>query len=230
MTTRKPPSRKPAPAPAPFNNPFGGLKPRPAAPGAPVKPPPPPPRAPAKAAVPDEDLRAFLEAVGEVAPVRAGKTRAPPPPPRAADQVRLTREDDEALTRLAELVAGEGALELAEAGDFLEGAVPGFDERVRRKLRAGAFAAQARLDLHGLTREEAQGALERFVDRSRLAGHRCVLVVTGRGLHSPDQVPVLRAGVQGWLSGGRSARHVLAFSTARPQDGGAGALYVLLRR
>jgi DNA-nicking Smr family endonuclease len=219
--------------PEPFNNPFGALKQQLQAPGPAAKAPPPTrppaPRAASRAAD-DDDAAAFLEAVGEVAPVRAGKVRAPPPPPRTADQLRITTDDDEALARLAELVAGEGEFDLADADEFVEGAVRGFDERVRRKLRAGAFSTQAHVDLHGLTRDEARAALERFVEQAKLSGHRCVLVVTGRGLHSRDQVPVLKAGVQAWLSRGRLARHVLAFCTARPQDGGAGALYVLLRR
>jgi DNA-nicking Smr family endonuclease len=218
--------------PEPFNNPFAGLQPkaRPGAPGPATRAPPVSPRPRAPAAPPDDDRAAFLAAVGEVVPVRAGKTRAPAPPPRTADQVRLATEDDEALARLAELVTGEGEFDLADGDAFLEGAVHGFDERVRKKLRAGAFSTQASLDLHGLNRDQARAALERFIEQGRLAGHRCVLVVTGRGLHSRDQLPVLKAGAQGWLTRGRLARHVLAFCTARPQDGGAGALYVLLRR
>ena len=216
--------------PEPFNNPFGALKkqaPAPAGRASPAAPRPPPlPRARA----PDDDLAAFLEAVGEVAPVKAGKSRAPPPAPRTVDQVRIATEENVSLARLAELVAGEGEFELADTEAFIEGAVRGFDQRVRRKLRAGAFSTEAQLDLHGLTRDEARAALERFIDAGKLAGRRCVLVVTGRGLHSQDQLPVLKAGVQGWLSRGRLARQVLAFCTARPQDGGAGALYVLLRR
>ena len=61
-------------------------------------------------------------------------------------------------------------------------------------------------------------------------GKRCVLLVHGRGLHSPDQLPVLKEALLGWLAGGRFGRLVLAFCSARPADGGAGALYVLLRR
>ncbi|HZY03963.1 MAG TPA: Smr/MutS family protein, partial [Anaeromyxobacteraceae bacterium] len=59
---------------------------------------------------------------------------------------------------------------------------------------------------------------------------RCVLLVHGRGLHSEKQVPVLKEALRGWLATARFGRHVLAFATARPQDGGAGAVYVLLRR
>ena len=57
-----------------------------------------------------------------------------------------------------------------------------------------------------------------------------MLVVTGRGLHSKDQLPVLKEGVQQWLTRGRATKQVLGFCTARPKDGGAGAVYVLLRR
>ena len=62
------------------------------------------------------------------------------------------------------------------------------------------------------------------------AGWRCVLIVHGRGLHSKDQVPVLKAQLKTWLNQKRIGQMVLAFATARPQDGGAGAVYVLLRR
>lgn len=216
----------------PFNNPFGGLKlpkkaetiPTKAAPAAP------PPKAKDKPRALDAEAALFLEAVGEVAPVRTTKARVGPPPPPTAAQLRLPNEEAESLARLAELVSSDDEFDIADAADFAEAAVHGFDERVMRKLRAGDFSTQAQLDLHGLTRDEAKPALEAFIQKSRISGHRCVLVVTGRGLHSQDQLPVLKAGVQQWLTRGRTARQVLAFCTARPKDGGAGAIYVLLRR
>jgi DNA-nicking Smr family endonuclease len=214
----------------PFNNPFSGLK-LPAKAPAPAKPaaPPPPPKAKPPPAL-DAEAALFLEAVGEVAPVRPSAGRAPPAAPPSAEALRIPSEEAESLARLAELVSGEGDFDLADSDEFIEGSVHGFDANVLRKLRAGEFSTQAHVDLHGLTRDEAKGALERFVQKARVAGHRCVLVVTGRGLHSKDQVPVLKAGVQQWLSRGRLAKHVLAFCSARPRDGGAGAVYVLLRR
>jgi DNA-nicking Smr family endonuclease len=212
----------------PFNNPFAGLKlPRAPAPAA-AAPPAVKAGQPRSEAAGEAEL--FLEAVGAVEPVRRGPQRVPPRRPPSADELRIADEEAESLTRLAELVSGAGAFDLADSDEFVEGAVQGFDERVMRKLRAGEFATRAHLDLHGLTKDEAKLALERFIDRARIDGHRCVLVVTGRGLHSKDQVPVLKQGVQQWLSRGRLSRHVLAFCTARPADGGAGAVYVLLRR
>lgn len=65
---------------------------------------------------------------------------------------------------------------------------------------------------------------------SRVGRRRCVLLIHGRGLNSPDRVPVLKNALVGWLTRGRLAKRVLAFATARPVDGGAGALYVLLRK
>ena len=81
-----------------------------------------------------------------------------------------------------------------------------------------------------MTREEAKAALEAYVLRARHAGKRCVLVVHGRGLHSKDQVPVLKDALKRWVATARFSEHVLAFATARPHDGGAGAVYLLLRR
>ena len=139
-------------------------------------------------------------------------------------------EDAEVLAQLAELVAGDAPFDLSDSDEFVEGHLPSLDPQLLRKLRAGEIAVQGHVDLHGLTRDEAKGALERFLLESRHAGKRCVLVVHGRGLHSRDHLPVLKDALRTWLSTARFARHVLAFATAQPADGGAGAIYVLLRR
>jgi DNA-nicking Smr family endonuclease len=138
-------------------------------------------------------------------------------------------ELDEVDARQA-LQVGEPRFEVGPGEALLEGAVAGLDREVMKRLRRGDYPAEGRLDLHGLAREEARGAMERFLRDSRLGGKRCVLVVHGRGRHSADQLPVLKEALIGWLAGGRFGRQVLAFSSARPADGGAGALYVLLRR
>src|SRR5207244_4136779 len=106
----------------------------------------------------------------------------------------------------------------------------GLDPRVLRRLKRGEFAVQGHLDLHGLSREQAKPELEAFIGTARTAGKRCVLVVHGRGLHSKDQIPVLKDALRLWFTLGKMARDVLAFATARSHDGGAGAVYVLLRR
>ncbi|MFO0600062.1 MAG: Smr/MutS family protein [Myxococcaceae bacterium] len=215
---------------APFNNPFSNLKlgaekkPEAAKPAPPPKAPKPQPQ---KAL--DEESALFLEAVGEVEQVRSTKSRVGPPAPPSAAELRPA-EDAESLARLAELVAEPGDFEVLEDGERVEGAVRGFDPNVMRSLRAGGFPVQARLDLHGLSREQARPALEAFVQKARIAGHRCVQVVTGRGLHSEDGVAVLRGAVAQWLSQGRPGKQVLGFCSAPAKEGGAGALLVLLRR
>ena len=133
-----------------------------------------------------------------------------------------TDEDAEVLAQLSELVAGDAPFDLSDSDEFIEGHLPSLDPEVLRKLRKGEIAVQGHVDLHGLTRDEAKSALERFLLAARQAGKRCVLVVHGRGLHSKDQIPVLKTSVQLWLTRGRIARWVLAFSTARPHDGGVG--------
>ena len=166
--------------------------------------------------------------MGQVQPLAEG-TRRVEPEKKSALPPRMD-EDAEVLAQLAELVAGDAPFDLSDSDEFVEGHLPSLDPQLLRKLRAGEIALQGHVDLHGLTRDEAKRALERFLLESRHAGKRCVLVVHGRGLHSKDQIPVLKTSVQLWLTRGRIARWVLAFSTARPHDGGSGAVYVLLRR
>lgn len=131
---------------------------------------------------------------------------------------------------LADLVDGRTEFDIADSDEYIEGLAQGLDRRLMRKLRRGQFAVQAHLDLHGQTRAEARETVETFIQTSRMQRHRCVLIVHGRGLNSKDQIPVLKENLRLWLTRGRIARAVLAFATARPSDGGAGAVYVLLRR
>jgi DNA-nicking Smr family endonuclease len=156
--------------------------------------------------------------------------RAAPPRPAPARPPPPRDEDAETLARLADLCAGVGPFEISDTDEYIEGAAPGIDRRLVRRLRNGEFSVQAHLDLHGMTREEARVAVDRFVAGARARGLRCVLLIHGRGLNSKDNVPVLKQLLNAWLRRGRLGRGVLAFATARPTDGGAGALYVLLRR
>lgn len=209
----------------PFNDAFRKLGDRAAAAAPrPARPPPPPPRPPSE---PDEhELWARVTAGARPPP---GPDRVGPPRPPAASG-HVWHPDLDAIDELRALVAGEGPFDLADSDEFIEGRVAGLDADVLRKLRRGEYAVQGHVDLHGLTREEAKGAVEAFLRSARSAGKRCVLVVHGRGLHSKDQLPVLKEALRTWLATARFARHVLAFASARPADGGAGAIYVLLRR
>ena len=98
-----------------------------------------------------------------------------------------------------------------------------------KKLRRGELSIQAHLDLHGFRREEARQRVAEFISRSHVEGKRCVLIIHGRGLGSRDNIPVLKEKLTSWLTRGAIGKHVLAFTSARPWDGGVGAVYVLLR-
>jgi DNA-nicking Smr family endonuclease len=155
-------------------------------------------------------------------------------PERIAIQPVVVRniisEDAEVLAELSDLVSGQGAFELTETEEYLEGARLGLDPRLVNRLRRGDFSMQAHIDLHGMTQADAKAALTEFILESVRKGRRAVLVVHGRGLRSPGGRPVLKHATAQWLSHGTIGAYVLAFTTARIYDGGAGAVWVLLRR
>lgn len=213
-----------------FNNPFkaalGDLKKKQAEPPKKPQAPPPPPKPSKSKRSEEDDMSLFLSAMDGVEQL-TNRGEAPTPNPRLPE---IIDENAEALAELAEMVAGQGDFDVADTNEYIEGAAPGIDARLLRSLRRGDFNVQARLDLHGKTQVEARDAVDRFLSDSRRSGKRCVLIIHGRGLNSPDQIPVLKESLRGWLSQKKVGKSVLAFATARPQDGGAGAIYVLLRR
>jgi DNA-nicking Smr family endonuclease len=214
----------------PFNNPFSGLK----LPDPPPKPPRQGPKAPEPApprrqeGLTEEEL--WTVAIDGTRPLRDRSGRVKPrPQPLSVAPPRLDPDLD-AYDELRALVTGEVPFDIADSDEFIEGHARGLDPRVVKRLRRGEFALQAHVDLHGMLKDEAKALLEAFLAKSRQQGKRCVLVVHGRGLHSKDQVPVLKEALKRWMHTARFSRHVLGFSTARPHDGGAGAIYVLLKR
>ena len=104
----------------------------------------------------------------------------------------------------------------------------GIDKRLAERLKRGRLPVQSSLDLHGLTQPEAHAAVEGFIARAAERGLRTVLIVTGKGRR--DGGGVLKSALPRWLNEAPSRGHVLAIAEARPEHGGAGALYVLLRR
>lgn len=175
----------------------------------------------------DDDL--WAQATAGVSRIEPGPGVADPRPPAPGPR-QVWHPDLDAIEELRALVGGAAPFDLSDSDEFIEGCVAGLDPAVVRKLRGGDYAVQGHVDLHGLRRDEAKAAVDRFLRDARAAGKRCVLLVHGRGSHSKDQVPVLKEALRTWLATARFGRYVLAFATARPQDGGAGAVYVLLRR
>jgi DNA-nicking Smr family endonuclease len=178
----------------------------------------------------EDDAAAFLREMAGVRPIRGNEPpRVSPAAPEPASRAPQT-DEAEVLAELSDLVAGQLGFDISQTTEYLQGHVVGLDPRLIRRLRDGELAFQAHLDLHGHTAAEARVALDRFLADAIGRGLRCVLVVHGRGLNSENRSPVLKKSVSTWLSQGTWARWVLAFTSARPCDGGLGALYVLLRR
>ncbi len=111
----------------------------------------------------------------------------------------------------------------------IQASLKGLRPKTFDKLKTGSFTVEARLDLHGQTLDEARLSLLAFIRTSHQQGRRCVLLIPGRGNHSPLGMGIIKQEIQTWLTKDPIKQVVLAFCTAQPRHGGAGALYVLLR-
>jgi DNA-nicking Smr family endonuclease len=152
-----------------------------------------------------DDVGAWQDAVRSVAPLQH---RRPAVLPRSgvapAENGALRRREPRAPGRFA-----------------------GIDRATAERFKRGLRPIEARLDLHGMTQAEAHHALGEFVRAASAAGQRSLLVITGGGT---DRLGILKGAVPRWLGEGELQRQVLAVAAARPRHGGAGAVYVLLRR
>jgi DNA-nicking Smr family endonuclease len=164
------------------------------------------------------EAKSFREAVRDVKPLR------PAAPRPAAPKARARRPFDGGA------VAATGDLPLIEstvtAADALSFRRPGVRDQALRRLRRGSYRIEAEIDLHGQNQSSARDSLDDFLTYSRSAGYRCVRVIHGKGYRSGARGPILKSAVNEWL---RRHAHVMAFASARPIDGGTGAVYVLLR-
>lgn len=151
-------------------------------------------------------------------------------PKQARAKPMLAESDDDVLVmrELDELVHGEGDFNFADTDEFIEACRTDLDRRTLKKLRRGEFSFQAHIDLHGMNRQEARAAVGTFIKESFLQSKKCILIVHGRGLGSKDNIPVIKNKLAAWLTRGAIGKKVLAYTSALPNDGGTGAVYVLL--
>ena len=166
----------------------------------------------------------FSHSVGPVTPLRnpnVARLRRHKPPP-----LPVQHWLDEERVLLESISDDFDVSTLLDTDDQLSFRRPGIGVEVTRRLRSGHWSIQRQLDLHGLRVDEAREALGEFIRNAHKIGVRCVRVVHGKGLGSPGKSPVLKGRVQRWLV---QKNEVLAFVQARPMDGGAGALVVLLQ-
>ena len=169
------------------------------------------------------DLDAFRAAMADVKKHPAGNRQEPHRRPLST-RPRSREADDRAV--LEELRDAPLDFETLESGDTLIYRTSGIQDGVWRRLRRGGYRIGAELDLHGLNRDRAQLAVQEFLADCLDRNLRCVRIIHGKGLGSPNTGPVIKSLLDSWL---RRRRDVLAFCSARPQDGGTGAVYVLLR-
>jgi len=139
------------------------------------------------------------------------------------------KDDAETLKRLEDLIHYGKGFNVCDTPEYIEGTGYHVHREVAKRLHQGEFSIQAFVDLHGMVVEDAKEVFERFLKWAVIAGKTGVLVVHGRGLSSPAE-PVLKKKVEEWLTRGSWRKWVVAYSSARKCDGGAGATYILLRQ
>jgi DNA-nicking Smr family endonuclease len=175
-----------------------------------------------------EDDVDLVKAFADVTPL-AGSNRAPitREPPASIAAQRLA---DEAEALAASKYGVEPSPLTWEAGQehddhqtFLR---KGLGTDVLARLRRGHWSVQGELDLHRLNRDEARDALAEFLNAARSTGWRCVRIIHGKGLSSPNREPVLKGKVRLWLT---QRDEVLAYCEAPHHAGGSGAVVVLLK-
>lgn len=171
--------------------------------------------------VSEEERALFRASVADAEPLHSDRTAARRPQP---SPVPYQRNADDAAVRQA--LADPAFSEELETGDELQFLRPGLQYTVLRRLRRGHYSVNGELDLHGLDVAMARSALTDFLARRAPGRASCVRIVHGKGRGSPGGRPVLKQKVNHWL---RQRQEVMAFCSARPADGGSGALYVLLR-
>ena len=165
----------------------------------------------------DKERELFRKAVGSVRPVRSNQRT---PDGEKKPIFRRRRESPE----LPPEPSGLADVTMYQTLSYV---ASGINRKVLKKLRSGFFGIDAELDLHGLSVNQAQSALQRFLRQAVRERLLCVHIIHGKGYRSSENLPILKNSLNGWL---RQHNEVLAFCSSRQRDGGSGALYVLLHQ
>ncbi len=176
----------------------------------------------------EDEQKLFMDAMSDVKPISRNKYVEKAPEACLSFVSGADNGEAEAVLRLKELISNGEGFVVADTPEYIEGTGYNVSPEIAKRLHRGDFSIQGFIDLHGLGVHDAREAFEDFFKDALVTGKRAVLVIHGRGLSSPVR-PVLKSKVQEWLTSGPFRKWVIAFSSARSCDGGAGATYVLLR-
>lgn len=168
-----------------------------------------------------DEQNLFRDAMNNVKPLKPDNNVKHKPKP-ARNQRKASQPESYAFS----VDTGFSNTEAADCPDILNFARSGPQHSVLKKLRQGKMPIDEKLDLHGMTIEEARRYLIEFLHECEVENYRTILIVHGKGYRSAGKKPVLKPLLNRWL---RDVPEVLAFHSAQPADGGSGAMYVLLR-
>jgi len=174
----------------------------------------------------EDENRLFMEAMADVTPIARNKNTANYKKQAAPNLSE--HSETEMLRYLDELIKYGSNFVVSLTPEYIEGTACNVPVEIAKKLHQGDFSIQNHIDLHGYVSSDAYNTLDVFLKKSVLNGVRAVLIIHGRGLSSAGD-PVLKNNIIKWLTSGKWKKWVLAFTSARHCDGGAGGTYVLLR-
>jgi len=176
--------------------------------------------------VSEQERQSFLEEMSDVRPLVAEKRfeeikQKPSPKP-----IHQQHHSDSEQAADKNLLSDPVDLRDAAVDDFLFFARAGIQQKVQKKLRRGELPIEEELDLHGYTVNEAKIAIQDFLSECKRQHIRYIRIIHGKGYRSEQKIPVLKTHVAYWLP---QLTDVLAYSSARTNDGGTGAIYVILK-
>lgn len=172
----------------------------------------------------DKDSKGlFRAAVQDARPLKAPRIHHVPPLPKPIPQ-QFLRDERQALAD--SLSDGYIPAYELESGEELLYLRAGHAPDILSKLRRGHWVVQAAIDLHGLVADEARLYVAEFLADCKKRGIRCVRIIHGKGLGSRNREPILKHKLRGWLM---QKDEVIAYAQARREDGGSGAVIVLLK-
>jgi DNA-nicking Smr family endonuclease len=174
----------------------------------------------------EEDI--FLKEMGGVK--RASWRRSPHASIKPLAVAPVEDPEEEGRKLMQATIDGDSPMEIPDHPEYIEGWIGVAGKRLLPRLRNGYYSIQGQIDLHGLSREEAQKEVEEYIINMSRFHSCCIKIIHGRGINSPADRATLKESLQHLLCTRKMSRHVVAYASAQFNDGGVGAVYVLLSR